>query len=357
MPSGTFFQLPDVKVNFTDPCTSSAIAELNGRIAKFYLSAASRDPLEAITDVLREMVPGVIHLAFVSGGAGEVGLSRDIRSHDRDFLMDTMGAAASHPLIYRTKGKLAAISDVISAADWERRDMYQVAKPFLKMEDSLGTDTCIAPGMVFSTCVIRESRSFQPGDRMLFNLMLPHFLTALRISGNQMERGDSFRVFSLEEFPRGAQALSRMLAEWLGARNSIPENECDLLAERCGEWIRHRLRWRSDDRGSAHLHSSLISAGQVACSLRFIPASKYQTGALVVHAKSSGGGIPHGISSFPLTPREREVGRWLCDGKTNSEIALILGIKPGTVKRHLENIYGKLGVPNRASATRLILGL
>lgn len=56
-----------------------------------------------------------------------------------------------------------------------------------------------------------------------------------------------------------------------------------------------------------------------------------------------------GISS-DLSDREAEVLRWLARGKSNPEIASILSIERGTVKRHLENIYAKLGVENRHAA-------
>ena len=52
----------------------------------------------------------------------------------------------------------------------------------------------------------------------------------------------------------------------------------------------------------------------------------------------------------PLTPREREVIKLLCDGQTNGEIARALGIAIGTVKFYTGQIYGKLGVHNRVTA-------
>lgn len=56
-----------------------------------------------------------------------------------------------------------------------------------------------------------------------------------------------------------------------------------------------------------------------------------------------------------LTPREREILAWVARGKTNPEIAEILWIAPTTVRRHLENIYDKLGVHTRtAAATRML---
>ena len=54
----------------------------------------------------------------------------------------------------------------------------------------------------------------------------------------------------------------------------------------------------------------------------------------------------------PLSAREREVLDWMTEGKTNAEIATILGISLHTVKRHVEKILQKLGVPNRGAAAR-----
>jgi DNA-binding NarL/FixJ family response regulator len=52
----------------------------------------------------------------------------------------------------------------------------------------------------------------------------------------------------------------------------------------------------------------------------------------------------------PLTSREREILRLVREGKTNTEIAGELWVSPGTVKKHLENVYAKLGVASRAAA-------
>ncbi|MEA1647964.1 response regulator transcription factor [Nitrospirillum sp. BR 11164] len=51
-----------------------------------------------------------------------------------------------------------------------------------------------------------------------------------------------------------------------------------------------------------------------------------------------------------LTAREAEVLVWIAHGKSNRDISDILGISPRTVNKHLEQIFVKLGVENRASA-------
>ncbi|OLP62354.1 DNA-binding response regulator [Xaviernesmea oryzae] len=53
---------------------------------------------------------------------------------------------------------------------------------------------------------------------------------------------------------------------------------------------------------------------------------------------------------FGLTQREAEVLAWIAKGKANRDIAEILGLSARTVNKHLEQIYVKLGVENRASA-------
>ena len=58
------------------------------------------------------------------------------------------------------------------------------------------------------------------------------------------------------------------------------------------------------------------------------------------------------VDSRELSTREREVLEWIGEGKSNSEIAIILGISLHTVKRHVERIFAKLGVENRHAASR-----
>jgi DNA-binding NarL/FixJ family response regulator len=53
-----------------------------------------------------------------------------------------------------------------------------------------------------------------------------------------------------------------------------------------------------------------------------------------------------------LTPREEQVLQLLVEGNAVRQIALDLGIAPSTVKNHVQSIYGKLQVSNRAEAVR-----
>lgn len=53
---------------------------------------------------------------------------------------------------------------------------------------------------------------------------------------------------------------------------------------------------------------------------------------------------------FNLSKRESEILHWVARGKTNSEIAMILDISAFTVKNHMQRVFQKLDVTNRAQA-------
>jgi DNA-binding NarL/FixJ family response regulator len=55
--------------------------------------------------------------------------------------------------------------------------------------------------------------------------------------------------------------------------------------------------------------------------------------------------------AFGLTPRVAETLLWLAQGKTNPEIAMILGIAEATVKKHVLDIFAVLNVETRTAAT------
>lgn len=59
------------------------------------------------------------------------------------------------------------------------------------------------------------------------------------------------------------------------------------------------------------------------------------------------------LQQVALTPRETEVLSWLAKGKTNRDIADILGMSHRTVNKHLEHVFEKLGVETRSAATAI----
>lgn len=60
--------------------------------------------------------------------------------------------------------------------------------------------------------------------------------------------------------------------------------------------------------------------------------------------------LPRTPQTEQLTPREAEVLQWIACGKTDADVAALLGLSPRTVQKHLEHIYLKLGVETRTAA-------
>jgi len=60
---------------------------------------------------------------------------------------------------------------------------------------------------------------------------------------------------------------------------------------------------------------------------------------------------PIPLQSLGLTEREAQVLLWVAQGKSNPEIGCILGAAENTVKKHLQNIFEKLGIESRNAAT------
>jgi DNA-binding NarL/FixJ family response regulator len=78
-------------------------------------------------------------------------------------------------------------------------------------------------------------------------------------------------------------------------------------------------------------------------------------------AGEGGGFAPDFSSSTPIqrelgvTAREAEVLLWVAQGKSNADVASLLGMSEKTVKQHLGNIFDKLGCENRTSASLLAI--
>lgn len=81
-------------------------------------------------------------------------------------------------------------------------------------------------------------------------------------------------------------------------------------------------------------------------------------GETLYRLSESGGGQEEAFlrQNFALSAREAEVLFWIARGKPNKDISDILGISPRTVNKHLEQVFIKLGVENRASAAALAVG-
>jgi DNA-binding NarL/FixJ family response regulator len=134
--------------------------------------------------------------------------------------------------------------------------------------------------------------------------------------------------------PRGRHLLDRYFPE--APAGGLSAEIAQLLAA-----------WRSGSSSFERRHGTLV------VRVTADPSAKDSAMLLLEERRAAGDYVP--LRTLGLSEREAEVLFWMSEGKSNPEIAIIIGAATATVKKHAENIFAKLGLGSRAAATRLAL--
>jgi DNA-binding CsgD family transcriptional regulator len=228
------------------------------------------------------------------------------------------------------------ISDFLTRRELHRTQMYNLVFKARSLEDSLGVRLPIAPRGQTRTFVFdRGGRDFSTRDRAILDLLQPHLVHLYRAAEAKRKLREALALLEttqtavvlLEADDRVAYAstAARELFGRFFGETSIR------LPDSLRPWLRERRR-------TVIREPLLIDAGDLSLVVDVVDD------ALLLQERRR---LP------PLTPREREILDLVAEGKTNADIAEILWVSPGTVRRHLENVYAKLGVHTRTAAAAL----
>jgi LuxR family transcriptional regulator, quorum-sensing system regulator SolR len=159
----------------------------------------------------------------------------------------------------------------------------------------------------------------------------------------------------------------------IGERNGVAPLAGDVASHmRGGQGIAARVRSGAPDSLEVGTLLQLECANvseHLALLVNFVSIHLHSTLALkIIEVEPSGPGFNLGepassaqidLSGVRLTRKERDVIKWVIEGKTAWEIGRILCVSERTVKFHLTNVYEKLKVSNRAQAVAKVsrLGL
>lgn len=136
---------------------------------------------------------------------------------------------------------------------------------------------------------------------------------------------------------------SPQAAEWL-AQAFDSSVACGAAPQTAMQWLQ-----QAQDHGEAH-----VSLGTGARLLaRHMGQGGLGESVLLITLSQINDEATNRLRHAALTPRETEVLSWLAKGKTNRDIADILGMSHRTVNKHLEHVFEKLGVETRSAATAL----
>ncbi len=133
---------------------------------------------------------------------------------------------------------------------------------------------------------------------------------------------------------------TRLINTALGGDDSL-----DVVVGRIAEWMKKRSASATSDGAISVSHG-----GKDVLGLAFLGAIGPDEYLFRLTANNRRSDDETLRQSFALTQRESEVLLWIAKGKANRDIGEILGLSARTVNKHLEQIYVKLGVENRASA-------
>jgi len=231
------------------------------------------------------------------------------------------------------------ISDFVSRAELRRREIYwEWFRPYgIEHELSVGLDAPLSHTKVFVFDRL-GGRDFSERDREVLDLLRPHlariYETAkLRRTAREalalLERTDAALVV-LEGATRVSYATPearRLLAIYFDASGAG-------LPQQVAEWLREQRR-------AAFPEPLTVERGEGSVVVQFVE------GSLLLDEQRE---APR------LTERESEILELVAMGNSNAEIAEALWIAPGTVRKHLENVYEKLEVHSRTAAVAKLRG-
>jgi DNA-binding CsgD family transcriptional regulator len=190
----------------------------------------------------------------------------------------------------------------------------------------------------------RGWRDFGERDRAILELLQPH-LVSLRTAARN--RGV---LAALEANEDNAQSLVVLAGdgsvEFAGRdayallRRYFVEDVDRALPDVLRAWNRSELKRLDEDRLASPCRPLTVERGDRR---------------LIVYRVADGLLMQEEVAS--LTRREREILNLVDEGNSNAEIAARLWISPGTVRKHLEHAYQKLGVRSRTAALAQVRGL
>jgi DNA-binding NarL/FixJ family response regulator len=240
---------------------------------------------------------------------------------------------SAHPLcIAQANGRFDALklSDFHTGRELHRLDVY--AEWFRPAGVEFEIEVALPSPLSHTRTFLFDDgrRDFGERERTLLNLLQPH-LRQLHDAAALRRRGEA----------------ARRLIESATACVVITGAEMEPVGERAREWLSAYFSDGAGARVPAALADWLRRQRMPAAMTVEGPAGRLRIefvpdDLLLLEEERE--------DAASLTPREQEVIALVADGLRNSEIAERLWVSPATVRKHLENIYDKLGVHTRTAA-------
>ncbi len=275
--------------------------------------------------------------------------------------------AGEHPLIrhYATTGDGSAlrISDFWTTEEFHASRLYELIYRRMGIEYQMSVSFSVPRPSVLGLVVNRDGsdRDFSERDRSVLNVARPHLVQHWRNAQDQQRLRGLLDAASdvMTERDAGVVVLWDPPEEVTpGALVTLYRyfgrpSRTSPLPVRVARWVDSQRESVGRLSLARPLSAQLDGRRMV---LRYLPAQRSHPGAIVL-SEDRRQSSRRSVESLGLTRREAEVVRLVMAGATNAAIAVELHVSPGTVKKHLDNVYDKLGVRGRGALTAFILDL
>lgn len=253
---------------------------------------------------------------------------------------------------------IVGVSRFAPLAEFHRTEVYNEFYRQFDADTQLSACLAVSPELYVTCSLHRAKRDFSDEEWKMLELLAPHLVNAFRNAqfiqklnnenknlqaATEAARHGVVTVDSGGGIVKQTPIAARLLAKYFGISDR-------LTGELAGFVAHHGAIVSSGDFYLPHETLKIKRKGaQLIIRLTFESEAK----AFVLLLKEEVEPSPADLRALGLTKRETEILFHLAMGKTNVEIGLLCSISPLTVKKHLENIYPKLGVETRSSATAI----
>ncbi len=268
-------------------------------------------------------------------------------------------AALGHHEVAAVLHFIRAISGVAPVRVFRERVLHELSLllpgvPVRLVEVSGRSDATMEEGTPAVPSVAVEPRVAPRGDlserdRALLETVRPHIAQAYRnaLAFTELERTRMGLERAIEAGSTGVVFLTpagqvRAMTRHARALLGSPAERRRVLA-----WARVQAgRARGARTAPVPAAAELASPHAVA---RFVPGGPGEDDMILLRTQGSPN-TEAALIALGLSPREAEVLLLVAGGGPNREVAAELGVRPSTVKKHLEHVYAKLGVHTRTAA-------
>ncbi|MDH2904675.1 MAG: helix-turn-helix transcriptional regulator [Actinomycetota bacterium] len=273
--------------------------------------------------------------------------------------------ADQHPLIdyyiHSSDGSAKKISDFWSQAEFRASALYELVYQPMQVEFQMSITLRTLQSNVVAIVANRSHVDFSERDRTVLNTLRPHLVQAWYSARDhhRLRMLLNSTIGALVESEVGLIVLSdppqELTAGTLATlyRHFGPPADSSPWPIQVEQWIfNQRSRFSSSD-GVTLLSSLRVENGGRRMTLRYLDELGESPGAVLLQEQTSRP-TPQDLGSLGLSVREAEVTAFVISGATNASIADAMFIAPATVKRHLENVYAKLGVKSRGELAAFV---